>query len=457
MSVSDFLESRPLRNVEVASDHTSSSSVTNFTSRAHRRVGIVRGWQGFVQEATDFLSLRQNEYQNRPVLPDYFDLGEAASENSVAMLWWWPHIGRNFNKILLHGQIREHSALSAGGPKGRPDFVLKSNTGDVETVIEIKSPWAFAAADDYDIVVEYSRGDKKTIEVITQMYTYMSFEKLKYGVLSTYNKTWFFRRPGSGYPNTLEIFGPVTLAHTGPTLFQALMYILDRREDTFKHDSPFKKMNSTQILSPSQSTDRGSPTPAKQNGSPLPFLSLVTESNEHRSNPSGMVEYDITPDHFEDALPLGSGKFGSVYQISYHGQQVAAKIIDVSSEECAESVRRELSAYSRLTEFQGNYVPRLLGIGQYGPLVFLVEEPIPFRIQNPAPADVKLDALTALRKIHSKGVLHGDISKDNLMMREDGAVVVLDFGHSEIVENLTEMKEMGENECYLLAQTLDDL
>jgi len=122
MSVSDFLESRPLRNVEVASDHTSSSSVTNFTSRAHRRVGIVRGWQGFVQEATDFLSLRQNEYQNRPVLPDYFDLGEAASENSVAMLWWWPHIGRNFNKILLHGQIREHSALSAArrtqGPTG---------------------------------------------------------------------------------------------------------------------------------------------------------------------------------------------------------------------------------------------------------------------------------------------------------------------------------------------------
>ena len=50
------------------------------------------------------------------------------------------------------------------------------------------------------------------------------------------------------------------------------------------------------------------------------------------------------------------------------------------------------------------------------------------------PADVLLPVISpvlfALRKIHEKGMIHRDLSPDNIMMLEDGSVCLIDFGNA---------------------------
>lgn len=50
------------------------------------------------------------------------------------------------------------------------------------------------------------------------------------------------------------------------------------------------------------------------------------------------------------------------------------------------------------------------------------------------PADVLIPVLSpvlfALRKIHDKGMIHRDLSPDNIMMLEDGSVCLIDFGNA---------------------------
>lgn len=46
----------------------------------------------------------------------------------------------------------------------------------------------------------------------------------------------------------------------------------------------------------------------------------------------------------------------------------------------------------------------------------------------PAAARVALDVLSALQLAHASGVLHGDVKLENVMLRDDGQVVLTDFG-----------------------------
>ena len=52
----------------------------------------------------------------------------------------------------------------------------------------------------------------------------------------------------------------------------------------------------------------------------------------------------------------------------------------------------------------------------------------------------------AFAEIHRLGVIHGDIRKQNIMVKEDKSVVVLDFESSVHYENLSDEMIRDENE-----------
>ena len=109
----------------------------------------------------------------------------------------------------------------------------------------------------------------------------------------------------------------------------------------------------------------------------------------------------------------------------------------------AEAFARELAAYSRLVDLQGKALPRLLlhGVFEYTGAFFLalsdegddLEAVVASDPAGAAPDPAGLSEsqrsgmLTALRLMHSKGVLHGDIRLANFLSGRDGVVKAADL------------------------------
>lgn len=125
------------------------------------------------------------------------------------------------------------------GVKGEPDFILVGDEGSLFLVVEVKTKWVLPAAHD-DLVGKYSENleDRRkgrplgvsVINPLEQIFGYMSQNGLQYGVLSTYETTWFLCRPKNKHRNLL-ISKPVKDADT-PSLFRCLAFIMSlARED----------------------------------------------------------------------------------------------------------------------------------------------------------------------------------------------------------------------------------
>jgi len=69
------------------------------------------------------------------------------------------------------------------------------------------------------------------------------------------------------------------------------------------------------------------------------------------------------------------------------------------------------------------------------------------RLQNPVSENEAVDYLrriaAALAVVHAQGVLHRDLKPPNIMLREDGQVVLIDFGLAKSIENATRSTAAG--------------
>jgi eukaryotic-like serine/threonine-protein kinase len=69
------------------------------------------------------------------------------------------------------------------------------------------------------------------------------------------------------------------------------------------------------------------------------------------------------------------------------------------------------------------------------------------RLQNPISEDESVDYLrriaAALSVVHSAGILHRDLKPPNIMLREDGQVVLIDFGLAKSLDNGTRSTAAG--------------
>jgi len=69
------------------------------------------------------------------------------------------------------------------------------------------------------------------------------------------------------------------------------------------------------------------------------------------------------------------------------------------------------------------------------------------RLQNPVTEREALDYLeriaTALAAVHRQGVLHRDLKPPNIMLREDGQIVLIDFGISRTIDQVARSTRVG--------------
>lgn len=143
---------------------------------------------------------------------------------------------------------------------------------------------------------------------------------------------------------------------------------------------------------------------------------------------------------------LGSGGMGTVYEaVDAEGRHVALKLLHpaFSADEAArERLRREVATLHRV---KGESVARVLDAEAESAEAFIVTELIDgqsledsIREHGPMDAEELVDLADglagALESVHAAGVLHRDLKPGNVMLTDDGPVVI-DFGISQLADD----------------------
>ena len=144
---------------------------------------------------------------------------------------------------------------------------------------------------------------------------------------------------------------------------------------------------------------------------------------------------------YEVRSPLGAGAMGDVYlaQDTILGRQVALKILPPEFAADADRMRRFVLEAKSASALNHPNIITIYEVGETNDANFIAMEYIEGKTLNnhgslslTAALDVATQLASALQAAHSAGIVHRDIKPQNVMIRPDGFVKILDFGIAKL-------------------------
>ncbi|RUS30414.1 hypothetical protein BC938DRAFT_479415 [Jimgerdemannia flammicorona] len=131
--------------------------------------------------------------------------------------------------------ISQRPVFNEDGVRGalmdNPDFNQSDRNRNLRLVIEVKPGWVLNVD---DLVATYTTNltdhqnnhtsQNSVVDPLEQIFGYLSYNHLQFGALTTYDKTWFLRRPHDN-PGQLQISPVIRYDDQQPTLFQCFYYL----------------------------------------------------------------------------------------------------------------------------------------------------------------------------------------------------------------------------------------
>ncbi|CAG8523249.1 13885_t:CDS:2 [Cetraspora pellucida] len=182
---------------------------TNTKSTMARKPFSVKSWTSFIDEVQSCELDDKIKQYSRPSFKTYRSYDISNEEDVREALK--NIIFDNLHMITTsQQQIEFYKRISMeDNIKGDPDFIYRNND-ELLTIIEVKTRWDLCLEDGESLHEKYKEDLRRkecetvspnpernfsVVDIIYQMFGYLVVNKLQYGILTTYNQNWFFRRP----------------------------------------------------------------------------------------------------------------------------------------------------------------------------------------------------------------------------------------------------------------------
>jgi hypothetical protein len=236
----------------------------------------------------------------------------------------------------------------------KPFWNLERMPSDVNEMIRIYGDR------NQNVDMDYERENRKWMRCVAQTNGYMIDNKVKYGFISGFNRTWFLMAEDNNEISISRAF----LCDSGEA-FRAFAYFLRLAKDEFpERGVRCPTAQNGRIQSPirteedhtSSSSSAGPPPPATQSSHNYNTRGLK-RSHSSSSSSSESPQW-LSLGDCEDLYSLGQGRLGAVFGCKFRGEALAIKCVDRTKEDVT-ALEKEIAVYRQLEDFQGELIPQV--------------------------------------------------------------------------------------------------
>jgi Lipopolysaccharide core biosynthesis protein (WaaY) len=253
----------------------------------------------------------------------------------------------------------------------------------------------------------------------------MTFNDDKYGVLTNFRRSWFFRRVEGG--GTLQYAGPIDLDNsaTSPSILKAFVGIVLLAEKTPFHASPTVEPTPSERLfaatGPTAPNDR---------------RKAVNKAGKYLAPTAGgayeCLDLDFRLWDFQRSTVRHTPRGFVVETNLLHANpaedfSVMCKAVDLFQNQTAiAALEAESRVYLALQHLQGCCIPKVYGyFNVWGILRLLALENVGQAIPDTRiDPQLRLKMKAAIAQIHDAGYIHGDIARRNFCIRNEEVFIV---------------------------------